>query len=102
MKQLKNLSVRDEWYLPENEEMGDLVFQYKFLKEDCSEVGVSLPSKQAIGQEEMALSCDRGGLDWALGKVSSEKCQALLREVVESSSLKILKKCVDVVFRDMI
>lgn len=94
--------MSDEWHLPENEEMGDLVFPYKFVKEGCSEVGVSLPSKQEIGQEEMALSCDRGGLDWTLGKVSSEKGQALLREVVESSSLKILKKCVDVVFRDMI
>jgi len=52
----------------------------------------------------MASSCIRGGLGWILGKISLLKKWSgtgigLPREVVESPSLKVFKKCVDVHFR---
>ena len=34
------------------------------------QVLVSSPNSLAIGQEAMASSCVRGGLDWILGKIS--------------------------------
>ena len=34
------------------------------------QVLVSSPKQQGIGQEEMASSCVKGGLDWILGKIS--------------------------------
>jgi len=51
-----------------------------------------------IGQEEMASSCTSGGY-WE--KISSPKVrqpvQMLDREVVESPSLEVFRRCVDVV-----
>ncbi|KAK4805327.1 LOW QUALITY PROTEIN: hypothetical protein QYF61_018190 [Mycteria americana] len=84
---------------------GELIALYNYLKGGCSKVGVSLFSQQAIGQEETASSCARGGLDWILRKISSLGYQAqnrLPREVVESPSLEVFKRRgVDVALRDM-
>jgi len=55
----------------------------------------------------MASSCIRGSLDWILAKISSlkERGQALdqaAQEVVDSPSLKVFKKRVDVALQDMV
>ncbi|KAK4818760.1 hypothetical protein QYF61_018932 [Mycteria americana] len=87
---------------------GDLIALYNYLKGGCREVGsVSSSKYQGIGREEMASSCTRGGLDWILGKnLFPERIMKhwnrLPREVVESPSLEVFKRCVDVVLRDMV
>ncbi|KAK4821662.1 LOW QUALITY PROTEIN: hypothetical protein QYF61_027130 [Mycteria americana] len=87
---------------------GDLITLYNYLKGGCSEVGVS-PFSQVTSHRTRgtASSRTRGGLDWILGKISSLKgfikhWNRLPREVVESPSLELFKRPVDVVLRDMV
>lgn len=42
------------------------------VNKGCSEVGGSLFS-QVTGQEEMALNCSKGSLNWKIGKIPSQK-----------------------------
>jgi len=59
-----------------------------------------------IGQEAMASSCVRGGLDWILGKISLLRewsdIGRLPTEVIESPSLEVFKKPADVALWGMV
>ncbi|GAB0183417.1 hypothetical protein GRJ2_000807000 [Grus japonensis] len=85
---------------------GDLIALYNSLKGGCSKVGVGLFSQVTSDrQEEMASSCARGGLDWILGKISSPKRLSSIGTgcpVVESPSLEVFKRHVDVLLRGMV
>ena len=59
-----------------------------------------------VGQEEMASSCSRGGLDWILGSFFTERVterrNSLPMGVGESPSLEVFKRRVDEVLRDVV
>ena len=87
---------------------GDLIRFYISLEGGCSEVGVGLFSQvTAIGQQEMASRCARGGSGWILGEFYSPKdavmhWHRLPREVMESLSLLVAKNRGDVALGDMV
>jgi len=86
---------------------GDPVGPYNFLKRACGEVEVSLLSLTSIrmkgngpqvAPEEVQVECQE---KFILQRVV--RCwNGLPRDVVEFPSLKICKRCVDVVLRNMI
>ena len=68
-------------------------------------MGVSLLYQvKATGQEGMDLSCARGGAGWTyfLSEGAVRYCNRLPSEVVESSSLEVLRKHGDVALRDVV
>jgi len=78
-----------------------------YLKGVCSEAGVGLFSQvTSATTEAVASSCVREGLGWILRKISLLKVvrhwNRLPREMVESPSLEVFKKRVDVALRDMV
>ncbi|KAK4821773.1 hypothetical protein QYF61_000834 [Mycteria americana] len=74
---------------------GDLIALYSYLKGGCRE--------QVIGQEETASRCARGGLDRKnfFTERVIKHWNSLPMEVVESPSLELFKRRLDVVPRDM-
>ena len=85
---------------------GDLIALYSDLKGGCGEVEVGLFPCITIDRMRTSLKLCWGVSGWILGKISSLKVSRhwnrLSREMVESLSLEVLKKYVDMVQRDMV
>ena len=60
------------------------------------------PMYFTIGIEIMASSSTRGGSGWIVGKRVIRCWNGLPKDVVESSSLEVLKKHVNLILRDMV
>jgi len=86
---------------------GDLITLYNYLKGGCSEAGFGLFSQETRDRlRENCLKLHEGRFILDIGKYFFNDCvikhwNRLPREVVESPSLELFERHVDVAFRDM-